>query len=106
MTRVSRDYVDIRQTRKTLQQTRAMGMQLRRKNFGARVAPSKQGSLAAGSSTTIKNRRINDRSIRDRLSTTGQQRDQLRSFILNGYAAFLTGARSGYIARKNASCRR
>src|ERR1700687_150642 len=101
MTRVSRDYVDIRQTSKTLQQARAMGMQLRRKNFVARVAPSKQGSLAAGSSTTIKNRRI-----RDRLSTPGQQRDQLRSFILNGYAALLIGARSSYIARKNASCRR
>ncbi len=96
MTSIGSDYVDVRQAAEALQQARAMGMQLRREHFGARVAPGKQGGLAAGGGTAIENR----------LSTAGQQRDQLRSFILNGYAAFLVGARSGYIAPKNPSCSR
>ena len=98
MTRVGRDDVDVRQASEVLQQARAVRMQLGRKHFGARVAPGEQGSLAAGSGATIK-----DRAIDDRFSTANQQRDQLRSFILNGDAAFLVGARSGYVACKNAS---
>ena len=101
MTRVRRNYADVRQAIQALQQARAVRMQLGRKHFGARVAPGEQGSLAAGSGATIEDRRINDR-----LSAPSQQRDQLRSFVLNGDAAFLVGARSGYVARKNASCSR
>src|SRR5258706_13602692 len=96
MARVSCDYVDIRHAAETLQQARAMGMQLRRKHSGARVAACKQRSLTAGSRTTIENR----------LSTAGQQRDQLRSFILNRDAAFLIGAGSSYVSRNHAPCRR
>ncbi len=72
-------------------------MQLGRKHFSVRVAPGEQGGLAAGSGTTIKDR------CSDHFAMTGQQRDQLRSFILNRDAAFLEGARPGYVARKNAS---
>ena len=96
MTSIGSDYVDVRQATEVSQQARAMRMQLCRKHCSARVAPGEQCSLAAGSGTTIENH----------LSTTGQQCDQLRSFILNGDAAFLIGARSGYVARKNAPCSR
>ena len=111
MTRVRRDYVDVRQAAEVLQQARAVRMQLRRKHSGARVAPGEQGRLAAGGGTTIKdpvidNRAIKGRTIKARFSTADEQRDQLRSFILNGDAAFLVSARSGYVARKNASRRR
>ena len=111
MTRVRRDYVDVRQATEFLQQARAARMQLRRKHFGARVAPGEQGGLAAGTCATIKNPAIDDRAIKGRtikvrFSTADEQRDQLRSFILNGDAAFPVGARAGYVARKNAPRRR
>ena len=96
MTRVRGNDVYVRQAIEVLQQACAVRMQFRRENFGVRIAPGEQRSLAAGRGATIK----------DPFSTTDQQRDQLRSFILNGDAAFLISARSGYVARKNASRRR
>ncbi len=92
MTRVRRYDVDVRQASKALQQARAMRMQLDRKYFGARIAPGEQSGLAAGSGATIQNH----------FSAADQHRDQLRSFILDGDAAFLVSTRAGYIARKNA----
>src|SRR5208337_5460441 len=83
-TRVRRDNENIRHATESLQQPRAVGMQFRRKHLGARVAPGKQPSLTAGSGTTIKND----------LSSTHQQCDQRRSFILNGDSAFPIG--TGY----------
>src|SRR5277367_3281046 len=106
MTNVRYDNMDVRRATKALQQARAMRMQFCRQHLNAWVPASKQGCLASGGGTTIEDRFIEGGTIKAGFATTGQQCDQLRSFILNRDAAFPVGIRPGYIARKNTTRRR
>ena len=96
MTRVRRDYVNVLQAIEVLQQARAVGCN------------SVANTLARGLRRASKAVLLPGAAQQSRISIgisalASQQRDQLRSFILNGDTAFPVGARCGYVARNNAS---